>query len=115
MRDIYVIINPYGEIMAIRYLKQEEVDALAPVVVEDVVQVLETATNELVSVVDDINDNESSDEEEVEEEQIEAPEEHEEPESQEQPVVKPEPVKLQKVAFSGQHNNFKNNSKKGKR
>ena len=96
--------------MAIRYLTQKEAESLAPVVVEDVVQVLETAVNELLEASEAIDNNESNNEEILAEE--EAVEEHE---VEETPVSESEPVKVQKSALPGHHNNFKNNSKKGKR
>jgi len=96
--------------MAIRYLTQKEVESLAPVVVEDAVQSLETAVNDLLDVAEAVDNNESNNDEVLTDEV-----DVEEREVEEAPVVEAAPVKIQKEAFSGQHSNFKNNSKKGKR
>ena len=96
--------------MAIRYLTQKEVESLAPAVVEDVVQTLETAVNDLLDVAESVDNNESNNGEVLADE-----DDVEEHEAEEAPVVEAAPVKIQKEAFSGHHNNFKNNLKKGKR
>ena len=111
MRDIYVIVDPYGEIMAIRYLKQEEVDSLTSVNVEEVVQSLEVASSELSSAVDaagsDVHIEEDDNEVDTEAEAEVEPEVETE--------VEPEVEKIAKPVFNVSGNNYKNNSKKGKR
>ena len=101
--------------MAIRYLKQEEVDSLTSVNVEEVVQSLEVASSELSSAVDaagsDVHIEEDDNEVDTEAEAEVEPEVETEVETE----VEPEVEKIAKPVFNVSGNNYKNNSKKGKR
>lgn len=91
--------------MAIRYLKQEEVESLAPQKIDNLVEALNVVASELQSVANEIVEEVSQESDDVQEDESDASAEDESDDSVEAKVTQ-SPAQL---------NNFKKTGKKGKR